>query len=168
MSTESPAPRRRRFFIFLGVGALLAVFALPVAFASGAGHGFGTGFGMHCDRSDLSAEQFQRRADRAAMLLLDRVDATEAQREEGEAMLDGVGQRAFDVRGEHEVLRAEWQEAFLAEQIDEQQVEALRVAMLERADEGSSEILGLVTDIAQILTAEQRQELHELAERWHR
>lgn len=167
MSTDSPAPRRR-LFVFLGIGALLAVLALPAAFARGGGPDFVGGFGPHCGHGDLSAEQVQRRADRFTQHMLDRVDATESQRAEIEALLEGMGERAVAVRAQHEAARTEWQAVFLAEEIDEPQVEALREDMLRAVDEGSSEILGLLTDVAQVLTVEQRQELHELAERWHR
>lgn len=165
MSEDTPRPRRR-FFLFGGVLALLGLLALPTAFAGGDA----LGFGGHCHRGahgELTAEQMQKKADKVASRILNRVDATDPQRAEVQELLAGVGERAVAARADHQEARQAWREALLAETIDEQQLEALRVDLLDRVDDGSTELLGLVADIAQVLTPEQRADLAELADSFH-
>ena len=169
MSDESPRPksRRNRFFLLLGATSLVALLALPAAFA-GAG-GFGGGFGHHCSRGgELDADQVQQKADFFAARVLDRADATKEQRAEVEALLEGVGERVVAARAEHADVRLQWREALLADTIDEQQLEALRQDMLVRVDDGSAELLALSADIAQVFSAEQRQDLADTLERFHK
>jgi Spy/CpxP family protein refolding chaperone len=165
MTTESKP--RRRLFLFMGIGGLLAILALPAAFAS-SGDGFKSGFGHSCHRGEVTAEQVQKRADRFSGRILDQADATDEQRAEVEALLVGIGERVVAHKAEHAEVKAEWRKAFLAEEINEVELEALRADMLDRVDDGSSEMLGLATDLASVLTAEQRADLAELADRWHK
>ncbi len=161
---KTPRFTRNRLFAIVGLASLVALFVLPSAFARG---GMGHGFGGHgCDK-DQTAEQVQDKAERVLGHVLNRVDATEEQRAEALVLVEGVGERFIAHRAEHEDVRAQWQEALTAETIDEKQLESLRADMVERVDDGSEEILGLVADLASILSPEQRVELSETWQRWH-
>lgn len=159
---ESPTSRKR-LFVIGGLASLLALIVLPSAFARGGGHGFG---GHGCDRNQ-NAEQIQAKSERMLDHVLDRVDATEEQRAEALVLVEGLGERVVNHRAERADVRAQWQDALTAEVIDDKQLEALRQDLVERVDEGSSEVLGLVADLASILSPEQRAELADTVERWH-
>jgi Spy/CpxP family protein refolding chaperone len=163
MSNETPSSRKR-LFLLLAATALVALLALPAAFAGSRG-GFG---GRACHRGEMTAEQVQRRAEFFAAAALDEADATDEQRDQVAALLQGVGERVLAARAEHDAAREAWRAAFLAETIDEARLESLRQDLLQEVDDGSTELLGLATDLAAVLTPEQRQALADAAERWHR
>ncbi len=156
--TESPTPRRRRFFLFGALAALAGALFIGSAVAS---DGWGAGF---CDGSEMTAETARERADRVADRALSRVDATDEQRAEVGAILDEAVPKLFAAKVEHRQNHDAWKAALGAETIDRAALEALRVEAIESADEVSSLGLDVVADLAEVLDADQRGELIELAE----
>ena len=156
-------PRRRLFFgLFAGlVGAVLVV---PLAVAS-------SGWGR-C--KPKSPEEAKERAGFFAEKVLDRVDATDEQREEVDALLDEIVPEVFAMKLEGRALKQRIHEALGAEQIDPVELEALRKEALVMADKASKKAVEGVLRASEILTPEQRAEIHEMIEekrsrfqRWH-
>jgi two-component system phosphate regulon response regulator OmpR len=164
MSTESPRRFRRPLLALLAVLGLAAL-ALP-AFAS-SGKGFG-GPGFHhgpFHRGELTAETAQERIDWVVAKVATRIDATEEQEAALRDALADVPARVIEHKAAHAELRAQVQDALSAEVVDAEEVERLRLAMLEQADEGSAVFADTVVELANVLTAEQRAELIEDFER---
>ena len=164
MSNEgngSPAPRRR----VRTAAVLVAVFTVGAlgggalvmssdAWSHGARWGWGGMKGNHGDPEKWK-ERIQKRTDR----WLDRINATEEQRE----AIGGVVGEAVDTFAgtiaEHRSLRDEWRTEFVRPELDAEAMEALRVRHLELADRKSRQALDTVLQIGSVLTAEQREEI---------
>lgn len=142
--------RGRRFLFF---GALLALIgglvAIP-AFARGGAcphGGEGHALGFMTER------------------LLDKVDATEAQREEIGALVEEAGPQVEALREEGRGLKRELMTALLSDSPDAAQVEAIRQRGLDLADRGSAQVLGLLSEGMAQLNGDQRAQLRTWAER---
>jgi Spy/CpxP family protein refolding chaperone len=142
--------RGRRFLFF---GALLALIgglvAIP-AFARGGGcphGGEGHALGFMTERA------------------LDKIDATEAQREEIGALVDEAGPQVEALREEGRGLKRELMATLLADTPDPTQVEAIRQRGMDLADRGSAQILGLLSEGLAQLDGDQRAQLRTWAER---
>ena len=102
-----------------------------------------------------------------ALFWLDRVDATDEQRE----AVRGIVGRAFDdlvgAVGEHRSLRREWLAELERPELDAEALEALRARHVALLDRKSRRVLGVVVEAGSVLTAEQRGELVEMLS-WHR
>ena len=159
--SASRTPRRHvrmataLFAVFLvgavGGGALVMT---SDAWSHGGRWGWGGMKGHHGD-PDKWKEHIQKRADR----WLDRVDATEEQRE----AIGGVVGEAVDTFAgaiaEHRSLHDEWRAEFVRPELDAEALEALRARHLELADRKSRQALDTVLQIGSVLTAEQREEI---------
>lgn len=91
--------------------------------------------------------------------MLRRVDATSAQREKVEAIVEKAFADHAAHRQKHAALRGEGLEILTADTIDRGRLEALRARHLAIAEEGSKHLVDVVADIAEVLTPEQRQTL---------
>jgi len=158
-SSDPKSSRRRRrgligFFALAGLaGALLVV---PVAMAGARGftnHGFG-----HCARGDapLTETSVRERMAFGAARVLGHLDATDEQRAEVDAILDELAPQVVLRRAEGAELHSELQAVLAAEEIDADALEALRVEFLVHVDETSAGALGVLVELADVLTAEQR------------
>ena len=145
--------------------AALFATALPVAAIAG---GFGGGFGGHCGppRAE-TAEEAREHADRMAERALDRIDATDAQRAQVDALLDTTVPKMFAIHEDGAALREEGRALFTADKVDAAAVEALRAEAMTLADEGSRLMASTAVSLANILTVEQRQDIAEDLERFH-
>jgi Spy/CpxP family protein refolding chaperone len=106
--------------------------------------------------------------ERGKGLVLGRLDATGEQEAQVDAVLDRVAPELFALKDDHEALRQDLRAALTAPSIDPAEVESIRADGLKLADEASRVVLGAVVEVARVLTPEQRAELAEAAERWHR
>ena len=165
------APRRRRARTAAVLAAVFAVGALgggAVVTATDAwGHRGGWGHwggskGRHAD-----PERWKGHMEDHALYWLDRVDATDEQRE----AIRGIVGQAFDdlagAVGEHRALRREWLTALEQPELDADGLEALRAEHLALLDRKSRAALDAVIEAGAVLTAEQRGELVEMLS-WHR
>jgi Spy/CpxP family protein refolding chaperone len=100
--------------------------------------------------------------------LLDRVDATEEQRANVRTILDPLFADLAQARLEHRAARTALLAELTGPSIDRAALEALRVERIEAMDALSRRIVEGVADVADELTQEQRQELAELSDRFHR
>lgn len=155
--TPPTAPRRRRRLV-RGLVALLLVgglAAVPFAVARAAGGG--------CEpHGPPDPERAAAHLDRGVGFLLDRVEATDAQREQVDAALAGVADDLVRYRTEGGELREALHAALTAETVDAARVEAIRADGLALADEASRRLTGVMVEVASTLTAEQRAEVAEL------
>ena len=103
-----------------------------------------------------------------ALFWLDRVDATDEQRE----AIRGLVGRAFDdlagAVGEHRTLRREWLTALERPELDAEGLEALRAEHVALVDRKSRAALAAVIEAGSVLTAEQRGELVGMLSRHRR
>ncbi len=157
MTATEKSPRRR-LFLFGALAALAGALFIGSAVAS---DGWGPGF---CDGSEMTVDTARERAGAIADRALSRVDATDAQRSEVSTILDEAVPKLFDARAEHRANHDAWKDALGAETIDRDALEALRADAIESADEVSTLGLDVVADLAEVLDADQRAELIELAE----
>lgn len=151
------SPRR------LALGALLLVplVGIPAAAYAGAGH--------HCGGSSpKDAIELREHLSWGAGRMLDRVDATDEQAAQVDPVLDRVAPELFALKVEHQALREDARAALTAPTVDRAQVEEIRKDAVALFDQASVTVVGAVVDIAGVLTQEQRQELAESMERWHR
>jgi protein CpxP len=148
---------RTKKFLLVGLFAT----ALPVAALAG---GFGGHFGP--PRAE-TAEEARDHADRMAERALDRVDATDAQRAQVDAVLDTAVPKMFAIHEDGAALREQGRDLFTAPTIDRAAVESLRAEAMTLADEGSRLMADTAVQIATILTPEQRQDLGAAMDKWH-
>lgn len=102
-----------------------------------------------------------------ALFWLDRVDATDEQRE---AIRTIVGQAAEDLAGavgEHRTLRRRWLTELERPELDAEALEALRAQHLALLDGKTRRALDALVAAGSVLTAEQRAELVSMLS-WHR
>ena len=171
---EKKARRKSRHGFWAGIvlGGLLGAvvaggFLLTGAQAVAAGKLMGGRghFGHHT--APPSPEMARERAGFAIDWVLSRVDASEDQREQIKAIVGNSIDDLFPLVDQHQINR----EAFVAEfskpTLDRDALEQLRQNGLEMADQASTRLVSAVADAAEVLTPEQRNELIELAQKFH-
>ena len=142
--------RARRFFFFGGLLALFAGLAAIPALAHGGGR---------CHMSGADGVGF------FADHLLDRVDATDDQRAKVDALVEEAGPKIDALREESQGLRRELVTTLLSDDPDPAAIEAIRLRGLTLADQGSKELLGLLTEGVSLLDGDQKAKLADLAQR---
>ncbi len=177
-SNEAVKTRRRSrhgFFTGVLVGGLLGLMlagALATAtMAAGGsmltrmhGHGWRGGHGA----AIRDPEQARDRAELMAEWILKSVDATEAQQEEVKSILDNSIDTLLPIAQNHRDYREELRAELAKPTIDRAALEAIRESGLGLMDQVSREMIDTVAAVAEVLSPEQRQELLEMAERFHR
>ncbi len=159
---------RRLFGVAFLVGGMVAI---PTAIAYAGGHGFGHGgMGHGCGGHDApqSAEDVREHMEKGKGFILDKIDATPEQEAKVDAVLDRLAPELFALKDDKESLHQDLRAALTAENVDAAEVESIRREGLALADEASRLVLGGVVEIAQALTPDQRAELAEAAEKFHR
>ena len=146
---------RRRLIL---ASVLTAALALPAAaaFAGGreGGH-FHRGFGDE----PKSAQEVRDHLGLVTDHLLDRVDATDAQRANVDKILDKVAPDIYKDKLAAHDLRKELKDELTASKIDKEQIETTRKAAMDLADDASKTVLAAVEELADTLTPTQRQQV---------
>ncbi len=93
---------------------------------------------------------------------LDRVEATDEQRERVQAVIDGLEPRLEGLHGPRGELHQDFVQVFTAPQVDPAELERVRAEHLERFDQMSREVVGALAEVGAILTEEQRRQLAEM------
>jgi len=142
----------------IGLGAAIGALA-TVSGAAGA-HGFGCDRGAHgCGDGGHTLESMTERAlDRTAWVL-GRVDATEAQEQQMNALVTALVMELEPLRQSHREHRRAFVTELLRPEVDRGALETLRLEELRLADAASTRALDAVADAARILSPEQRVEL---------
>jgi len=168
--TRSPQPRAcrrprgRRIAGFLAALALVGL-AVPIAWARWGGPG--RWHGHFHGHKQMTVEQARDHADRVAGHVLDEVDATDEQQARVAALLDVAVPELFGLRTQGKELKEAFHAALSAETPDRAGMERVRVEGLKLADEASAKAVELLADLAEVLTPEQRAQLHERMEEKH-
>lgn len=151
--SASPSPRRGpwRFLLIL---PLTAVIGAGVAWAGGFGGG------GHCrEGGEWSAEEARDHVGMFADRVLDRVDATDTQKDQIDSVLDKAVPQLHSYKTEGRALKTDFREALSEDQIDRAELERIRQEGLDLADRASATAMDTLVQIATVLTPEQRQEL---------
>lgn len=155
--------RKRGFLGGLFVGGLLGAL---LTFVVGATAHFddhrGRHFGSH------APGMLSERAEFATAFMLKKLDATDAQREQINAIVQETIAELQPLMSEHRSTRDAMREILEQPYIDRDALETLRVATLQSADTASKRMVQGVADTADVLTQEQRLELLALKERFRR
>ena len=168
-ASGSPAPRRRARMAAL-LAAVFTVGALgggAVVMSTDAWSHWGRwgGGGLKGHHGDPA--RWKGHVEDHALSWLDRVDATNEQRE---AVRTIVGQAFDDLSGavgEHRTLRREWMTELERPELDAAALEALRARHVALVDGKSRRALEALVEAGSVLTAEQRAELVSMLS-WHR
>jgi Spy/CpxP family protein refolding chaperone len=165
--TESPSsdPTRPRGTRWLLAAASLVLVAGVLALVLGAAslapglagaHPFGRWH--HAGDADDHAALIEFWVDR----MLDRIDASDEQRERVRAVIERLEPQVETMHGGRGELHRSFVLLFTAPVVDAAEVERLRAEQIGRFDRLSREIAGALTEIGAILTQEQRQQLAEM------
>jgi len=128
---------------------------------SAAGHG-------HQRVDFLDAGIARERADLAIELILGRVEATPEQSDAVKAIVGESISALLPLAEEHRANRGSFRTELARPTLDRVAIEELREAELQLADQASRQMVKALVDAAEVLTAEQRNELIELASLLHR
>lgn len=169
-SHAQPNQGRRRFWqgVFAGgAGATLLSLGLPALSHAGHRGGF-----FRRGSLDLDPEAMRERAEFATDWMLSKVGASDAQKEQVHAIVARTVNAMIPVRDQHLANRKAMLEILAAPAVDAGRLAELRGAELKLADQASQALLDGITDTANVLTPEQRQQLVQMAERhrhgpWH-
>jgi protein CpxP len=152
--------KRHGFFGGLFMGGLLGVF---LAVSVGAFAQFGRPGGSHFRSFD--AENAVEKIDFAVDFVLDRVDATELQREQVKSILQTAIEDVRPLLFEDDSARDNVMTLLSQPYVDRVALEQLRANHLMQADTASVRAVRALADAAEVLTLEQRVELIELGSR---
>jgi periplasmic protein CpxP/Spy len=166
----TPLWRRRTFWLGGGALAGLATLGLmaPRAMAFRGLHGsFGHGrhgFGAQILKDPAAAKEH---AAMAVEFALRGVNATDEQKQQARRITDRLVDELGPMAETHGVNREAIAKEFAKPQIDRAAIERLRQQELELADRASKLAVTGFADLADVLTAEQRQDLIAFAHRFH-
>ena len=116
----------------------------------------------------MGPEAQRERAEFATDWMLNKVNATEAQRTQVKSIVAQTLQDLIPLRDQHRQHREAFLAALTQPDVDRATLEDLRRAELQLAESASQRIVTGVADVAGVLTPEQRAELVKMAERFQR
>lgn len=152
--------RARRFMLFGGLPLLAAgLFFVPRALAFGPWHGR---HGAHT--SEDVREHMLRRAD----FILDRLDATDEQRDKVDAIVDKAAPELFKLAKAGKNVRQQIQTALAAPAIDKAAVDKARVELDALASQATELGMNTLVAMAEVLTPAQRKKVAEHFDSHHR
>jgi len=167
MSDRSPTPRRA-LFALLALGGLATLGTAVAATQAGGADWRAEAQARGWHHRAVSVEEAQERVAWGADQALDRVDATDAQREAAHEILADAVPEGFALKADGRALKADLRDALLQPEVSPDAVESIRQDGLDLADRASAQALDVVVELAQLLTVEQRQELDDTARSWRR
>jgi periplasmic protein CpxP/Spy len=165
--------RRRRW---LPIAAVAIVAAFTGAAATSAVGQFGPGWGRwHGWRGPMSPAQIEDRVDRGIRHAAIELDATPEQQEKLRAIAKAAVKDLLPMREKAQTARARAAELLTQPKVDRAAIEAFRAEQMALAESASKRFAQALGDIAEVLSPEQRQKVHEFIEwrrdywhRWHR
>jgi Spy/CpxP family protein refolding chaperone len=155
---------RRSSHGFLGGFVLGALLGAAVTIGVGA-YSHGDPGGWSRGGYDTTAASAIARAEFATDFVLSRVNADESQRQKAKAIVRDTINQLFPLKLEHQASRQAFIDALAQPSIDRAALEQIRQNEMRRADTASTRLVQAVSDIADVLTPEQRTQLIELATR---
>jgi periplasmic protein CpxP/Spy len=164
---QPPSGARRRFLTGVVTGGLLA--SLLAGSASMYVHAHpGRGGWFGADRGSVDSKIVGERAAFATDWILHRIEASEEQRQQVQAIVQTALQDLLPMRDQHHQYRQALRVALMQPTINRDTLGEIRRAELQLADAASSRLVEAIADAAEALTPEQRAKFAELAARWHR
>lgn len=174
----SNKPRRRWLRLSMAgiIGALIGgttIGALSHAqFGEGGwGHGrfcsYGHGW-RHHRHGPIDAETMGKRADAAVEWLSKQVDATDDQQLQIKEIVNQAIGEISQLIDQHHANRDEMVNELINAEIDRSALERLRSSELALAEQASNRLINAIADAAEVLTPEQRIQLAELRQQFHR
>jgi Spy/CpxP family protein refolding chaperone len=155
----------RRWLAIAVVGLALAVLGVGATSDLANGAGLFGGHGRH--HGGWSADERAEHVKLAVEWALRWVDATSEQEQRVAAILEAQLPVFEALAARHRESHPAVVAALAGEQVDRAALEAVRISELALAEEASQQLVAVVADVAEVLTAEQRAELARLAERFH-
>ncbi|MCL4747914.1 MAG: periplasmic heavy metal sensor [Burkholderiaceae bacterium] len=175
-ATASPAPKRRRFWLFAGLAGAattLAACAQPGSGARGEGGGGWGGWGARHGhghhgwgrRGPIDPQKMAERVDRGVDRVLSQVDASDEQKRKVATIAKQTLTELAPMREKFRDARRRGVELLAAATIDRAAIERLRAEQLQAADTLSRRISVAMVDVAEVLDAGQRAKLKAGLER---
>ncbi len=149
--------------IAIVVVPVLGLATLGVVLAAGAAVRHGPPF---C-HGRMSMEDRRAHVEMIVDRVLDEVDATDEQKDRIDIILADAHGEIEQARADREERHEALKEVLSAETIDREALEGFRVEAVDHFEEMSQGAVEVLADIGDVLTAEQRAELIELAESFH-
>jgi Spy/CpxP family protein refolding chaperone len=164
-SPASPAPRRRRGWLFVTTVALVA--ALTGAAASQA-VSHGPSYWRHrAFMGPLDPAQAEERIDRVMRHVAIELDATPEQQDKLRTIAKGAVKDLLPMREKAHAARDRARTLLTQPNVDRAAIEAFRVEQMALAEEASKRFAQALGDAAEVLTPAQRRDVDSLLQ-WHR
>jgi Spy/CpxP family protein refolding chaperone len=157
--------------------ALAAAFSGALASNAVSHYGFGPGYwhGRGHWGGPLSPTQIEDRVDRAVRHVAIELDATAEQQDKLRAIARGAVKDLLPMREKAVEARERAGNLLIQPKLDRAAIEAFRAEQMALADAASKRFAQALADVAEVLTPEQRQKVHEHLQwrrnawrRWHR
>lgn len=161
MKDSETSARPKRSPLIPGLLAIGAVVVLAGGFRIARASGFGPATLHHAymgHHGAMAHDFIEFRLTKA----LDKVNATDAQKQQIKAIVEAGFAKHQAATAEHEALCAQLKTALTGQTVDRAALEALRTAAIAKLDERSKEVAKSIGDIAEVLTPAQRAQLVEL------
>jgi len=155
MDQQTQPPLRRRFFRFAAAGAALAGLSGLAWKATAHGNRGGP----------FDPAQLDEHLDRMLKHLYVEIDATAAQQQQLEPIIKQAAKELMPLREKVRAARRQGMELFTAPSIDRAAVERLRAEQIGFADDASKRFVRALSDVAEVLTPEQRKTVAARMER---
>ena len=157
--TKRTRGRGRR--IFWGVALVAGALLLSSTFlASHSRHQWGRHHGG-INQAASSPEQMREKIGRGVHWALWKVDATDAQQDQVNAILDELAPELYRLQNEQQALRTQFIHALEANSINPNEIGGLRTASLNLAEQAFDQSIDALLKVLEVLTPKQRNELIE-------
>jgi Spy/CpxP family protein refolding chaperone len=164
-SVPTPAsgpPRRRRRWLFVTTVALAAAFSGALATNAVSHYRFGPGYWHgRAWGGPLSQAQIEDRVDRAVRHIAIELDATPEQQDKLRTIAKGTVKDLVPMRDKAREARERGAALLIQPKLDRSAIEAFRTEQMALADAASKRFAQALADVAEVLTPEQRQKVHE-------
>lgn len=125
-------------------------------------------WGGHRHARASSPEELAEHMEHGLEHLLDKLDASDAQREQASALAARRAPALYAIMSEGRAVRQQLKQVLLAEQLDQARLDALRKQLDGLADRATDIGLGGMFELATVLTPAQRKELADHLARFER
>lgn len=164
-SPEPHAPRRRRRWLLVTTVALVAAFSGAMATRAVGQYG-PPGWGMHGHgpwfmRGPLSPAQIEDRVDRAVRHAAIELDASAEQQDKLRSIAKAAVKDLLPMREKAQAARERASGLLTQPKLDRAAIEAFRAEQMALAEAASKRFAQALGDVAEVLTPEQRQKVHE-------